>query len=261
MTGPAADGASTPLSSSHYFDGDPTVASTPRDVRWSVAGLPVLSRSDSGVFSGTRLDAGTAVLLERGPVPTGEVFLDLGCGWGPITVSIGLRVPAATVWAVDVNARARSLTRANADSSGIGGGVRVAAPDDVPADVVFDEIWSNPPVRIGKPALHALLQRWLPRIRPGGRAVLVVSRNLGADSLAVWLSTGGHRVERVAGARGYRVLSVHPGAASGPRLAPTSARATTAAQPPPRRPRPRRTGTDTGAEATRRTDDPTTRRP
>jgi len=247
VTGPAADGASTPLSSSHYFDGDPTVASTPRDVRWSVAGLSVLSRSDSGVFSGNRLDAGTAVLLERGPVPTGEVFLDLGCGWGPITVSIGLRVPAATVWAVDVNARARSLTRANADSSGIGGRVRVAAPDDVPADVVFDEIWSNPPVRIGKPALHALLQRWLPHLQPGGRAVLVVSRNLGADSLAGWLSTEGHRVERVASARGYRVLSVHPGDATGrqPPAAGRSALSSPApaagrrATPRPRRARPR----------------------
>jgi len=227
VTGPAADGGLTPPSRSHYFDADPTVASAPRDVRWSVAGHPVLSRSDGGVFSGNRLDAGTAVLLERGPVPTGEVFLDLGCGWGPITVSIGLRVPAATVWAVDVNSRARTLTRANAESAGVGGRVRVAAPDDVPADVAFDEIWSNPPVRIGKPALHALLQRWLPRIRPGGRAVLVVSRDLGADSLAVWLSTAGHRVQRVAGARGYRVLSVHP-EATDQLPAATSASATSA---------------------------------
>ncbi len=215
MSGPGSGGP--PPRPAHYFDADPAVASAPREVRWSVDGAPLVSRSDTGVFSGDRLDAGTGVLLDRGPGPAGDVLLDLGCGWGPLTVALGLRRPAATVWAVDVNVRALALTRTNADSAGIGGRVHVADPDDVPADVTFDEIWSNPPVRIGKPALHELLARWLPRLRPDGRALLVMSRNLGADSLAVWLTAERYGVERLASARGFRVLSVRPPRARPPR--------------------------------------------
>jgi 16S rRNA G1207 methylase RsmC len=76
----------------------------------------------------------------------------------------------------------------------------------VPAEVRFDEIWSNPPIRIGKEPLHALLLTWLPRLAPGGRAVLVVGKNLGADSLQRWLGEQGYPTTRLASAKGFRVL-------------------------------------------------------
>jgi 16S rRNA (guanine1207-N2)-methyltransferase len=75
--------------------------------------------------------------------------------------------------------------------------------------VRFTEIWSNPPIRIGKQALHDLLLTWLPRLAPGGRAVLVVGRNLGADSLHRWLEEQGHPTTRIGSAKGFRVLEVH----------------------------------------------------
>ena len=118
--------------------------------------------------------------------------------------------PGATVWAVDVNERARELTAANARANGLTN-VRVAAPGEVDADVELSAIWSNPPIRIGKEALHALLLTWLPRLAPGGRAELVVQRNLGADSLHRWLEQTlpqGLTVARAASSKGYRVLSV-----------------------------------------------------
>jgi 16S rRNA (guanine1207-N2)-methyltransferase len=194
--------------SGHYFDAEPTVASAPREIRWSVGDREFSATTDTGVFSGEQLDPGTAVLLERGPAPAGGVLLDLGCGWGPIAVSLADRLAGATVWAVDINSRALQLARINADRAGVGPRVHTALPDEVPADQVFDEIWSNPPVRIGKPALHDLLLRWLPRLRPGGAAHLVVGRHLGADSLATWLTSEGYAVTRTASARGYRVLRV-----------------------------------------------------
>lgn len=194
----------------HYFDAEPAVASAPREISWSVASRSFRATTDSGVFSADQLDPGTAVLLERGPAPSGEVLLDLGCGWGPVAIALADRLPAATVWAVDVNTRALRLTRANADRAGVGERIRVATPEQVPVEVVFDQIWSNPPIRIGKQALHDLLVRWLPRMRPGGSAWLVVSRNLGADSLAGWLVAAGYPVTRTASARGYRVLRVTP---------------------------------------------------
>ena len=168
-----------------------------------------------GVFSGGRLDLGTRVLFREVPEPpaTGDL-LDLGCGWGPIALTMAMRSPRATVWAVDVNERALDLTRENAARLGLRC-VRAVAPDDVPDDVRFAAIWSNPPIRVGKDALHALLTRWLPRLAPAGTAHLVVQRNLGADSLHTWLAGSlagslpeGFSVARVGSAKGYRVLRV-----------------------------------------------------
>ena len=81
-------------------------------------------------------------------------------------------------------------------------------PDDVPPGTRYDEIWSNPPIRIGKPALHELLATWLPRLKPDGMAWLVVGRNLGADSLQAWLIAQGWATERIASAKGFRVFKV-----------------------------------------------------
>jgi 16S rRNA G1207 methylase RsmC len=115
------------------------------------------------------------------------------------------------VWATDTNARALELTARNARRLGVADRVHVVDPADVDPDLSFDELWSNPPIRIGKPALHALLATWLARLAPTGRAYLVVAKNLGADSLATWLGDAGWAAERLASAKGYRVLRVERG--------------------------------------------------
>ncbi len=118
------------------------------------------------------------------------------------------------MWAVDVNRRARELTAANAAAAGLGN-VIVAAPDDVPDDVRFAAIWSNPPIRVGKVALHELLLRWLARLDHDAEAVVVVQRHLGADSLAEWLRGQGWAVQRLGSRMSYRLL--HIGADGDPR--------------------------------------------
>jgi 16S rRNA (guanine1207-N2)-methyltransferase len=196
---------------SHYFDPQPSASGPDRHRRVELLGREVDVRTGSGVFSADRLDPGTQVLLRHaGPVPARGDLLDLGCGWGPITLALAGAAPEATVWAVDVNERARELTAANARDNGMAN-VVVRSPDAVDPDVLFTAIWSNPPIRIGKEALHALLLAWLPRLAPGGRAELVVQRNLGADSLHRWLGEAlptGFTVERTASSKGYRVLVV-----------------------------------------------------
>lgn len=196
------------MSTSHYFDADPAEGPERRR-RVVLQGREVEVRTGAGVFSADRLDPGTQVLLEHaGPLPPTGDLLDVGCGWGPITLAMAAASPGATVWAVDVNARARELTAANARDLGHAD-VRVLAPEDVPADVRFAAIWSNPPIRIGKEALHSLLLTWLPRLAPGGHAELVVQKNLGADSLLRWLDEqlGAELdVSRAASRKGYRVL-------------------------------------------------------
>lgn len=163
-------------------------------------------RTDAAVFSRGRIDPGTMVLLDRVPVPPAEgTFLDLGCGYGPIALSMATRSPEATVWAIDVNERARRLCAANATAAGLHN-VRVAAPDEVPSDVRFALIWSNPPIRIGKGALHELLARWLGRLEPAGEAFLVVQRHLGSDSLQRWLTGQGWSTTRLTSRKSFRVL-------------------------------------------------------
>ena len=194
-----------------YFSPRPEVASNRSTVRLD---LPDRSRelvTDRGVFSSSRIDPGTKLLLMELPsLPEGPV-LDLGCGYGPIACTVAARQPTLEVWAVDVNERARALCELNASTEGLR--VSVAAPDEVPASTRFESIVSNPPIRIGKSALHGLMEHWLDRLTPTGTAWLVVQKHLGADSLATWLTARGHEVERVRSRQGYRILRV---SAAGP---------------------------------------------
>jgi 16S rRNA (guanine1207-N2)-methyltransferase len=193
----------------HYFTADPSVAFRRVPVRVVVWGHELSLVSGSGVFAQGRLDVGTAVLLRETEPPTqGRVYLDLGCGYGVIAAALATSRPDADVWAVDVNERAVLLTAENAASLGVADRLHAETPEGVPADVQFDEIWSNPPIRIGKQALHELLLTWLPRLSHGGRAVLVVGKNLGADSLQRWLGEQGYPTTRLGSAKGFRVLEV-----------------------------------------------------
>ena len=199
----------------HYFTPSPTVEDRRFPLRVTLAGAERALVSSTAVFSGHGLDKATAVLLSRldevEPVPAGARLLDLGCGWGPIALTAALLHPDTDVWAVDVSERARDLTAANAAALGLTD-VHVAAPEDVPAELSFEVIWSNPPIRIGKEALHALLLQWIARLTPEGTAAMVVGRNLGADPLARWLDEQlpGRTVAKVASAKGFRILEVGP---------------------------------------------------
>jgi 16S rRNA (guanine1207-N2)-methyltransferase len=194
--------------SRQYFAERPAVPHRPGTVHVVLPGLHLELRTDAGVFSPRRLDPGTRLLLDVAPPPPGHGdLLDLGCGYGPLALVMAARSAGATVWAVDVNRRALALAEANAAAAGLRN-VRCAAPGDRALPAEFALIWSNPPVRIGKEALHGLLGRWLPALAAGGCAYLVVQRNLGADSLQRWLAGSGWAADRIAARAGYRVLRV-----------------------------------------------------
>jgi 16S rRNA (guanine1207-N2)-methyltransferase len=190
----------------HYFSADPSVAFRRQPVRAQVWGHELALESGSGVFAQGRLDIGTAVLFRETEPPTARRYLDLGCGYGVIGLALATAVPGAVVRGVDVNERALLLANENAASLGVDDRFVATLPDAVPGEEGYDEIWSNPPIRVGKEALHALLLTWLPRLAPGGRAVLVVGKNLGADSLQRWLGEQGYPTDRLASAKGFRVL-------------------------------------------------------
>jgi 16S rRNA (guanine1207-N2)-methyltransferase len=192
----------------HYFSPQPQAPHRPGQVRVILPDVYLELATDAGVFSPSRLDPGTRLLLDEAPRPpaAGDV-LDLGCGYGPIACALAARSPGAAVWGVDVNERALELAARNAAAAGLAN-VRCLPPEDSALPAQFAGIWSNPPVRIGKQALYALLASWLGRLSPGGRAYLVAGRNLGADSLHRWLAGQGWPVTRLAARSGYRLLQV-----------------------------------------------------
>lgn len=198
------------MANDQYFAASPTAESRRGEVRLTLEDLTLTLVTDRGVFSADRVDPGTKVLLSEAPGPSASMrrLLDVGCGYGPIALTLATRAPHAEVWAIDPNERARELCALNARAAGLDN-IVVAAPGDVPADLAFDGIWSNPPIRIGKAALHGLLTQWLGALSPGGAAWLVVQKHLGADSLARWIDEAGWPTARLASRQAYRVLEVH----------------------------------------------------
>ncbi len=197
------------MTAEHYFEREPTGPERRRRVTARIFDRELGFSTANGVFSVDGLDHATALLLRTVAPPTAAGrLLDLGCGWGPIAIGLALSVPEAIVDAVDSNDRALRLCRDNAAEHGVGDRVRALRPDEADPAIRYDEIWSNPPIRIGKDAVHALLLTWLPRLADGGVARLVVGKNLGADSLQRWLGEQGYRCERITSAKGFRVFAV-----------------------------------------------------
>lgn len=193
----------------HYFSESPAGDFTTREIDITLAGATRSVVTAGGVFSPEHIDRGTEILLRELPETAGDgAILDIGCGWGPIALSAALNAPERAVWAIDVNERSRELTRRNAARLGLTN-VHVAAPDDVPAELHFAEIHSNPPIRVGKDALHEILRQWLPRLDVDGIAHLVVAKHLGADSLQRWIAAEfpDFEVARVARDKGFHIIA------------------------------------------------------
>lgn len=195
----------------HYFSAQPSGSFTPTEIQVRLAHKDYTVVTAGGIFSPEHIDAGTEALLYSVPTPpTTGILLDIGCGWGPLALTMALESPEASVYAVDVNERAVELTRMNAARLGLNN-ITTASPDALPADLRFDAMWSNPPIRVGKAELHAIMQQWIPRLAPGGIAYLVVAKHLGADSFEKWLGTEfaeTHTVTREDTRKGFRIIAV-----------------------------------------------------
>ncbi len=196
------------MSGEHYFSEQPTGEFKPKKIVTAIDGQRVELLTAGGTFSPDHMDTGTAILLEHAyQAPNSGNLLDLGCGWGPIALTLAKKNPGATVWAVDVNERSLELTRMNAEKLGLTN-IRVAHVDDVPAELTFTGIWSNPPIRVVKEALHEILNKWLVRLDEKCEAYLVVSKDLGADSLLKWMQAEFEDLqsERIETAKGFRII-------------------------------------------------------
>ncbi len=198
------------MSQEHYFSADPSSEGVKREITFEAAGHEFKVNTLSGTFSTSGLDKGTKILLDQfQEFPKDGDVLDLGSGWGPISLTIAKSQPATTVWALDVNPRSLEMVSENARRYGLGN-IKPVIAEQIPADVRFSAIWSNPPIRVGKAVLHQLLKTWLPRLLPGGVAMLVVQKQLGADSLLTWIQQEFPELSarRYSTDKGFRVLEV-----------------------------------------------------
>jgi len=201
--------------SQQYFTSQPGGEPTTRQFTFEGPRGPLTLTTGSGVFSQHGLDKGTSVLLQamkRFPLPdpgAASHLLDLGCGTGALGLVLAAQHPQCFVHAIDINERALSLCRENASANSLKN-ITVSLPSEVDSEIRFERIWSNPPIRIGKDALHELLLTWLQRLTPSGRACFVVNKNLGGDSLAKWFSDNRYPVQKLKSSNGFRVLVVSP---------------------------------------------------
>lgn len=199
------------MSEEHYFSAEPKGPLKLKSIEIPVAGVMQQVSTASGTFSPQQLDVGTKVLIDQmDQAPKEGNILDLGSGWGPVSLNLAKLRPLATVWAVDVNTRSLELTAKNAKDLGLSN-IKTSTPEQVPKDLTFSGIWSNPPIRIGKKELHEMLLLWLPRLESKASAYLVVQKNLGSDSLQRWLAeelNDGYEVSRHTSEKTYRVIAV-----------------------------------------------------
>lgn len=199
------------VSQQHYFSSNPEAHDNRKERTVRLRGREYHVVTSQGVFSSDRVDKGTAVLLDKVPSPQlrdDAVAVDLGCGWGPISLALAAEAPQASIWAVDINPRARELTEINTHNAGFT--VNVVSPEEALEAIKrpIDLLWSNPPIRIGKKELHELLTTWVSRLADDGHAYFVVQKNLGADSLQSWMRTRGWGCEKIASSKGFRVFEV-----------------------------------------------------
>ncbi len=195
----------------HYFSAQPAGEFRTTEIAVRLAHGDYTVETAGSIFSPDHIDAGTEQLLYSVPTPpeTGN-FLDLGCGWGPLALTLAIEAPEASIYAVDVNERALELTTRNAARLGLAN-ITVGLPGSIEPTVNFDLIWSNPPIRVGKAELHDIMNTWLPRLNVAGEAYLVVAKHLGADSFEKWLESefeATHSVTREDTRKGFRIIKV-----------------------------------------------------
>ncbi len=195
----------------HYFSAQPAGEFRTTEIAVRLAHGDYTVETAGSIFSPDHIDAGTEQLLYSVPTPpeTGN-FLDLGCGWGPLALTLAIEAPEASIYAVDVNERALELTTRNAARLGLAN-ITVGLPGSIEPTVNFDLIWSNPPIRVGKAELHDIMKTWLPRLNVAGEAYLVVAKHLGADSFEKWLGSefeATHSVTREDTRKGFRIIKV-----------------------------------------------------
>ncbi len=194
--------------SEHYYSKDPKVKSDPKEWSTTLRGKTLRFKTDAGVFSKGEVDFGSRLLAEAFVMPESEgAILDVGCGYGPIGLSIAASFPERSVHMVDVNERALTLAANNAKQNGV---VNVEIyPSDALSAVVAEEfaaILTNPPIRAGKETVFNFYEGAFSKLVVGGVLWVVIQKKQGAPSTIDRLKEIFGNVETIVKSRGYYIL-------------------------------------------------------
>jgi len=193
---------------SHYFSNDETLESKPRQVNYVFNNVRFSLCSDLGVFSKNELDQGTEILLKTLlPLSLGNKLLDLGCGIGPIGLTLAYFHPSLNVTCSDVNTRALALCERNAQSLALSPRVTCLQSDIyLKIEGLFDSIVSNPPIRAGKKVTYEIYRGAKTHLIDGGSLYIVVRKAQGALSVKDYLEELFGNVEVLERSKGYYIL-------------------------------------------------------
>lgn len=172
----------------HYYSQTPTSESRPVSASFSYRGHNLTLMTDAGVFSRGELDSGTRILLEALPEKLSGRILDLGCGWGPVGICVGLENPEAQIVFSDVNERALALTKDNAAKYKIDGTfIQSDGFTSIKGD--FDCVITNPPIRTGKQVIYQMFADAQAHLVENGELYIVIRKQQGAESAKKYLQT------------------------------------------------------------------------
>ncbi len=161
----------------------------------------------SGVFSRTRIDAGTRLLVESMVLPDKGLVLDLGCGYGPVGIAAAAFNPSLEVVMTDVNERAVWLARENAKRNGVENvKVRQGFLYEPVEDMKFGGVLSNPPITAGMKTVQPLIVQAPQHLTNEGTLQIVVRSKVSGKRLTKIMTETFGNVKVLARKSGYRVL-------------------------------------------------------
>lgn len=192
----------------HYYSKNPTVKSDPKEWQVTIRDHRLRFKTDAGVFSKGELDFGSRLLAESFVLPEVEGdLLDVGCGYGPIGLSIAASFPDRNIHMVDVNERAMALAKDNAALNDIKN-VEIYPSDALSAvsKQDFAAVLTNPPIRAGKETVFRIYDGAFSKLKAGGELWVVIQKKQGAPSTSAHLMELFGNVETVEKKKGYFIL-------------------------------------------------------
>lgn len=193
--------------SDHYYSSKPSSVTDYRKITTSLRGQTLTFLTDAGVFSKKGIDFGSRLLIESVDLSLTDRVLDLGCGYGPIGISLAKAHPKLIVTMVDINERAVELARKNAQKNGVQNQVEIYQSDGFSrVDGMFHHVITNPPIRIGKQKIYQFFEDAKSFLYPGGKLWIVIRKQQGAASAKVKLEELYEEVEVFAKEKGYWIV-------------------------------------------------------
>ncbi|MBM7663372.1 16S rRNA (guanine1207-N2)-methyltransferase [Bacillus mesophilus] len=194
--------------SEHYYSRNPSVESNQQNFNYTLRGHSLRFTTDQGVFSKGDIDFGSRLLIDSIHLADVEGrILDVGCGYGPIGLTMAKEYPDRIVDMVDVNERALSLAEKNAQSNDITN-VEIYYSNALQnvEQSSYAMIITNPPIRAGKKVVHEIFEEGFSRLVKGGELWIVIQKKQGAPSAIEKLKTLTEDVEIVMKSKGYFII-------------------------------------------------------